>query len=132
MEIGRIKGATRVLGKSQGYYGLPVRDEAKNLGDLPHMLLMLGSNQVDGDNVPTMQTVWFPSPDELARLNAGAGIHVSLVGMAHPPISVTIGEAPKPEPKFQEHSLIRSVGGGWRCLRCDKVFENRIGNGLCE
>lgn len=38
MQIGRILGAQRVLGKSQGYYGLPIRDEAKNLGDLPHML----------------------------------------------------------------------------------------------
>lgn len=95
MEIGRIQGATRVLGKSQGYYGLPVKDEAKNLGDLPHMLHYTGSNQVDGDNVPTMQTVWFPSPDELARLQQGAGIHVSLVGIAHPPISVTVGEMPE-------------------------------------
>lgn len=27
MEIGRIEGTTRVLGKQQGYYGLPLRDD---------------------------------------------------------------------------------------------------------
>lgn len=32
MLIGRIKGATRVIGKSQGYYGLPVRDEIRASG----------------------------------------------------------------------------------------------------
>lgn len=27
MQIGMIEGATRVIGKSQGYLGLPLRDE---------------------------------------------------------------------------------------------------------
>lgn len=27
MEIGRIEGTTRTLGKQQGYYGLPLRDD---------------------------------------------------------------------------------------------------------
>ena len=94
MEIGRIVGAQRVLGKSQGYYGLPVRDEAKNLGDLPHMLHSVGFNVVDGD-CPTMTTAWHPSPDELARLAAGASIQVSLVGVAHPPIMVSVGDTPE-------------------------------------
>lgn len=95
MEIGRIIGATRVLGKSQGYIGLPVRDEAKNLGDLPHMLQTFHNDKVTGPLTPTMETVWFPSPDELARLAAGAGIHVSLVGTGHPPIMLVIGEVPE-------------------------------------
>lgn len=30
MQIGRVEGCTRVLGKSQGYLGLPVRDETIN------------------------------------------------------------------------------------------------------
>jgi hypothetical protein len=95
MEIGRIQGATRVLGKSQGYYGLPIRDEAKNLGDLPHMLLTLRDTPVDGPNTPTMVTAWLPSPDELAALAAGAPILVSLVGTGHPPIMVSVGSAPE-------------------------------------
>lgn len=32
MEVARIEGTTRVLGKSQGYYGLPVRDELVQAG----------------------------------------------------------------------------------------------------
>ena len=27
MQIGRVAGATRTIGKSQGYMGLPIRDE---------------------------------------------------------------------------------------------------------
>lgn len=96
MEIGRIQGATRVLGKSQGYYGLPIRDEAKNLGDLPHMLLTLEDSPITGPNTPTMQTVWHPNADEIERLASGAPIYVSLVGIGHPPISVVIGETPDP------------------------------------
>lgn len=96
MEIGRITGATRVLGKSQGYYGLPLRDEAKNLGDLPHMLLTLQNDTVTGPDTPTMVTAWLPNPDELAALAAGAPLYVSLVGTAHPPIMVSVGDAPPP------------------------------------
>jgi len=95
MEIGRIKGATRVLGKSQGYYGLPLRDEAQNLGDLPHMLHTLQDSTVTGPETPVMTTAWLPSPDELAALAAGAPIHVELVGIAYPPIRVSVGDAPK-------------------------------------
>ena len=81
MEIGRIKGCTRVLGKSQGYIGLPVRDETINC-------------TVSGEGTPAMVTAWFPTPDELAALNAGAPVHVRLLGIAHPPIMVEVGEAP--------------------------------------
>jgi hypothetical protein len=94
MHIGRIEGAQRVLGKSQGYHGLPVREEAQNLGDLPHMLHVMGFNPVNGV-CPTMQTVWFPTPDELDALAKGAPIYVTLVGVAHPPIRVSVGNAPK-------------------------------------
>ena len=78
MMIGRIEGATRVLGKSQGYIGLPVRDE----------------NMVDGttgDVVPTMTTAWFPDPAELAALNAGEAIHLRLFGDKHPPVYIGVG-----------------------------------------
>jgi uncharacterized protein YbjT (DUF2867 family) len=76
MQIGRIEGATRVLGKSQGYLGLPVRD------------------QVSAEGVPMMVTSWHPTPKELAALNAGAAVHVLILGNAHPPINVEVGERP--------------------------------------
>lgn len=81
MQIGRISGATRVLGKSQGYYGLPVRDE-------------LIVEAVNGEGTPCMTTAWLPDPAELERIAAGAAIHVRLIGTAHPPIMVEIGEIP--------------------------------------
>ncbi len=81
MQIAMIEGATCILGKSQGYLGLPVRDEAINC-------------TVGGDGTPCMVTAWQPTPDELARLNAGASVHLRLLGTAHPPVMVEVGEAP--------------------------------------
>lgn len=75
----RIAGATRVLGKSQGYIGLAVRDE------------VVHDTAVGGD-APAMTTAWEPTPDELARLNAGAPVYIQLLGTAHPPILVTVGD----------------------------------------
>jgi hypothetical protein len=76
MQIGRVLNATRVLGKSQGYLGLPVRDEV-----------------VSG--VPSMLTSWHPTPKELEALNTGAPVHVRILGSSHPPIKVGVGEVPK-------------------------------------
>jgi len=83
MMVARIEDATRVIGKSQGYLGLPVRDN--------HMKCTVG-----GEFTPTMTTAWHPTPDELAALNAGAAVHVMLVGKQHPPIMVLVGSAPDP------------------------------------
>lgn len=82
MQIGRITGATRILGKSQGYMGLPLRDEPINC-------------KVSGPNTPSMVTAWHPTPKELEALNAGAPVHVRIFGTAHPPIMVDVGEVPK-------------------------------------
>lgn len=81
MQIGRIKGTTRVVGKSQGYLSLPVRDEFINC-------------TVNGEQTPAMVTAWFPMPNELAALNAGAPVYVTIVGTIHPPITVEVGETP--------------------------------------
>jgi hypothetical protein len=76
-----IAGATRVIGKSQGYNGLAVRD-------------VLMDEKVNGSNTPAMLTAWEPTPDELARLNQGAPIILSLLGAAHPPVLLAVGEVP--------------------------------------
>jgi hypothetical protein len=86
MMIGRIEGATRVLGKSQGYIGLPVRDEKMVDG-------------TTGDIVPTMTTAWFPDPAELAAINAGEAIHLRLFGSSHPPVYIGVGNA-EPHDQF--------------------------------
>lgn len=82
MQIGRILNATRVLGKSQGYLGLPIRDEIIN-------------EKVNGEKTPSMVTAWIPTPKELEALNKGAPVHVRIIGISHPPIMVEVGEIPE-------------------------------------
>ncbi|WP_370677575.1 hypothetical protein [Pleomorphomonas sp. PLEO] len=81
MQIGRVSGATRVLGKSQGYLGLPVRDETIN-------------DTVNGPGTPCMVTAWLPTPAEILALMGGAPVHVRILGAEHPPIMVEVGEVP--------------------------------------
>ncbi len=82
MQIGMIEGVTRIIGKSQGYLGLPIRDEMVEC-------------TVNGEGTPAMVTAWTPTPDELARLVAGASVHLRVLGTAHPPVMVGVGEPPK-------------------------------------
>ena len=81
MEIGRIKDATRVIGKSQGYLGLPLRDVQLNC-------------PVNGEGTPAMETAWFPTPDELVAINAGSPIILRVLGTQHPPVFIYTGEKP--------------------------------------
>ncbi len=81
MEVGRITGATRVVGACQGYLGLPIRDELINC-------------PVNGPNTPAMVTAWFPTPAELEALNAGAPMHITILGVSPPPMFVTTGDVP--------------------------------------
>jgi hypothetical protein len=80
MLISHIEGATRVLGKSQGYLGLPVRDERIHC-------------TVGGEGTPAMVTAWEPTPDEIARINAGARVYLRVLGTAHPPVMIEVGDA---------------------------------------
>lgn len=81
MQIGRIEGATRVLGKSQGYLGLPLRD-------------VLINDTVNGPETPAMETAWFPTPDEIAAINAGAPVILRVLGSVHPPVMIETGKIP--------------------------------------
>ena len=81
MLIGTIEGVTRVIGKSQGYLGLPLRDEMMNCA-------------VTGEGTPAMVSAWQPTPDELARLNAGASVHLRVIGTQHPPVMLEVGQPP--------------------------------------
>ena len=55
MQVGRIEGATRVLGNAQGYLELPVSDD--NVID-----------KTNGEKTPRMTTSWEPTPAELHAL----------------------------------------------------------------
>lgn len=69
-----IAGATRVLGKAQGYLGLPIRDE-------PFEDTQTGTT-------PTMVSAWEPTPEEAAHIAAGGTIYVRIMGTRHPPIMI--------------------------------------------
>ncbi len=72
-------GTTRVIGKSQGYLGLAIRDTTINCS-------------VNGSDTPAMVTVWEPDPTELAALVAGGTIRICILGYEHPPIMVGVQE----------------------------------------
>jgi hypothetical protein len=78
-----IEGANRICGKAQGYSGLPIRDEPVDL-----------ANAGRAERVNCMVTAWEPTPEELARLNAGAPVVVRILGYIPPPIALEVGTAP--------------------------------------
>lgn len=84
MMVARIEGATRVCGKDQGYFGLPLRDE------------MVVDTAAD-TRCNSMTTAWLPTPEELVALNAGAAVHVLILGTMPPPMMVKVGPAPAAE-----------------------------------
>lgn len=71
-----INKATRILGKLQGYIGLPIRDETLE------------------DGTEVMVSLWEPSPIDLKRLNDGASVKIKLMGTRHPPIKVEVDASP--------------------------------------
>jgi len=81
MEIAVIEGHTRTCGESQGFRGLPLRDE------LLHVEGMGVVNQ--------MTSAWTPTAKELVALNAGASVHVSIWGNSPPPMIVEVGKVPE-------------------------------------
>jgi len=67
----RISNATRILAETQEeYYALAILDEV-----------------VDGN--PQMTSVWEPTPKELADLNAGGAVRLTILGTGHPPVMIT-------------------------------------------
>lgn len=73
----RISNATRVLAESQDeYHALAIYDE-----------------KIDGVN--HMTSVWEPTPAELAELQAGGSVRLTILGNAHPPVMITTQPAPK-------------------------------------
>lgn len=84
MLLGAPAGTTRIVGKSQGYAGLAIRDEKINC-------------TVNGPNTPAMVTAWFPTPAEIEAMHAGAPIHVRIIGNIPPPMMVMVGEVPAEE-----------------------------------
>lgn len=83
MIIGRINGATRVLGKPSNW------DEehpdqtcgALAIADIP-----------PERGGPQMVSAWFPTPDELRLMQEGQPVYLSVWGTVHPPVSLWVPE----------------------------------------
>lgn len=77
MQIGRIQGTTRVIGKSQGYIGLPLRDIALK-------------DPTDGKITPAMESAWLLAPDEMQALIDGRPLILRVLGTGHPPVNMYV------------------------------------------
>lgn len=75
MHIGIPTKHTRIVGKSQGYKGLPIRD----------MTMM---DPTTGHTTNVMVTAWLPTPDEIDAIVKGSPIYVELFGTVPPPMRV--------------------------------------------
>lgn len=80
MDIATIKGKTRSLGAP------PDWDESKGTCET------LPVRDVQTDIGHCMISAWKPSAEELAALNAGQAVHLWVYGIAHPVVSVTVGD----------------------------------------
>ncbi len=81
MIIGRIEGATRVLGKPKDW-------------DESHPDQRCGALAVldipPGQGGPAMVSAWFPTPDEVERLRQGQPVYLSIFGTGHPPVALWV------------------------------------------
>ena len=78
MLIAMIEGHSRICGQSQGYPGLPIRDETV-------------IDKATGSVANIMHTAWEPTPEEIEKIKSGAKIIVSLIGLNPQPIMATVG-----------------------------------------
>jgi len=76
MIVGRIRGSNFV-------YKAPVGMD--NCQDL-HVAVY------EDEDVRVMSSAWMPTPEELARLNAGQPIHLHIYGQGHPVVSMSVPE----------------------------------------
>ena len=76
----RISNATRYLGAPAGW-------QPEDDGPCGHLAIADITND-HGHN--TMVSMWEPTPAELALLNAGAKVSLSIIGTAHPPVWVWV------------------------------------------
>lgn len=120
-----IRGFTRILGKPLNWS----EDDHGRCGALA-ILDVERDYAGNGVMVNSMISAWDVTPDELARLNAGAPVYLRLLGTAHTPVGIWVGDAPinGVEPteadltEFQER-VIRRIG---TILQYDPACNGRV------
>lgn len=80
---GRIAGATRHIGAPAGW------DKEK---EGPCAALSVRDVQTASGN--TMSSAWFPTPEELHNLVAGAPVYLTILGEKHPVVMLGVGNMP--------------------------------------
>jgi hypothetical protein len=75
----RHPNATRYLGAPAGW-------KPEEQGTCGH--LSICDHETLAGNA--MQSIWEPTPDELARLNAGGFVVLTVIGSGHPPVSLQV------------------------------------------
>lgn len=84
MLVGRIKDATRNLGKPEGW------DDER---DGPCSSLPIRDGRSQG--VPHMESAWYPTIEEMQRMVMGAPVYLRVVGTNHPPVALWVGDTPE-------------------------------------
>jgi hypothetical protein len=81
MIIGRIRGATRVLGKPANWHETHPDQECGELAivDIPAE-----------QGGPQMVSAWFPTPEEMMLLRSGQPVYLSIFGTVHPPVALWV------------------------------------------
>jgi hypothetical protein len=75
-----IKGHTRVLGAPSGW----------DHSQVPCGSLAIKDSTAHGQQI--MESVWYPTHEELQWLNAGQPVRLTVFGQIHPPIAVGVGD----------------------------------------
>lgn len=83
MQVGVIAGANRNL-------DAPVDWNEERDGKCGTLAV-----RVDWGPPCSMTSAWYPTPEEIALIVKGAPIHLEIVSASHPPVLLTVGEAPK-------------------------------------
>lgn len=74
----RPKGTTRVLGQSQGFLGLPVRDTVLQFGN--------------GQQCNAIITAWELTPEEIGKIHLGEPLMIRMLCVTPPPMNVYVGD----------------------------------------
>lgn len=104
---GRIKGANVCFKR-------PAGTRADQCGDL---FIRREVVDVGGEGWVHMSSAWIPTPAELAALNAGGAVILSIAGTQHPPVMLTVTQPPAPLPEMTEQTR-RELG---------KIFDPKLG-----
>jgi len=95
----RIEGATQVAGRSQGFIGLPIRQE---------MAELTFEGEAAPRQVSQLVTHWEATPRELEAMATGAAVEIKILANLHPPILVGV-TPPAPAPAERDSSAYAAL-----------------------